>query len=122
MAPISRTTGDRQLNDLLERLQKDENRRYLLALRQVLEHDFGRYVLGETIGNTAEGSILDPSGSMMYYKEGRRTVGIELSEACSNADAEATTLMLAERRARLVERDRVIAAQTTAAEQRRPKE
>lgn len=114
-----RPTSDTSLNALLERLQDEENRRFLLALRGLLETVPGRYVLGETIGNTVDGSILDQSGSMMYYKEGRRVVGIELQEACSNADPENAMLMLAERRQRIVDRDRLIREETAAAEKRR---
>jgi hypothetical protein len=69
-----------------------------LAMSTILE-DAGIY-----------GSVYDHSGSMMYFKEGRRNFGLELRALLEKADETAVDTMDVERRARLRADDREVEA------------
>lgn len=74
---------------------------FLAALRETLQYESGRIVFAELLDRAGlYGSVYDPAGSLMYFKEGRRNFGLELRAACEQADESATYLMDLERRTR----------------------
>ena len=110
-------TGDRQgqasnprtLRDL-ERLDVREERRMVDALAVVLGTPEGRLFVGEWLHRHAGLFVtsFDHSGSIMCFKEGRRSAGLELLATTQEAHSELSDLMVAEQqqRARAVQRER----------------
>ena len=80
---------------------RDREALLLAALHETLAYESGRIVVAELLNRAGlYGSVYDPSGSLMYFKEGRRNFGLELRALCEQADEAATDLMDRERRAR----------------------
>lgn len=81
---------------------RDREALLMAALKETLRYESGRLVLSELLDRAGlYATSLDSSGSMVYFKEGRRNFGLEIRAACESADEEATDLMDRERRARI---------------------
>lgn len=97
---VHNAADPRQVKDA-KRLEGARERRWLGSLQVVLNQAAGRLVLSELLERAGlYGSVYDASGSLMYFKEGRRNFGLELRAACERASEEGTDLMDRERRER----------------------
>ena len=84
-------------------------------MKAVLATADGRAVLADIFDQAGiYGSVYDQSGSMMYFKEGRRNFGLELRAFCESVDEEQVERLDVERRARLRADDREVQAAHTA--------
>jgi hypothetical protein len=94
--------------------RREERRRY--AMKAVLATSDGRAVIADIFDQAGiYSSVYDQSGSMMYFKEGRRNFGLELRAFCESVDEEQVERLDQERRARLRADDREVQAAHTAA-------
>jgi hypothetical protein len=100
-------------------LERDREERMNVALREVLASPAGRLVLGELLERAGLfRTSFDPSGSMMYFREGRRNFGLEIQAALDAAAPDLFDLLERERRTRRQLEDRETdAAHTPRAEQ-----
>lgn len=117
---LVRNAADPEQVKRATRTVRDREALFVAALVEVLSYASGRIVFAEVFDRAGlYGSVYDPSGSLMYFKEGRRNFGLELRAACEAADDAATDLMDRERRERIKRDDRATdAAHTQRAEQR----
>jgi hypothetical protein len=98
------------------RTERDREARFTRAVQLTLAQPAGRLVFAELLERAGlYGSVFDHSGSMMYFKEGRRNFAIEMRAALEAADDAAVELMDQEMRARKRAGDREIDAAHTAA-------
>jgi hypothetical protein len=99
--PYTTNASDRGQQRRIERLAKRQEQRYIAALAASLQHPEVRYVVSvwlERAGLMV--SSFDHSGSLMNFKEGQRSFGLELLADCERADERAADTMELERRAR----------------------
>lgn len=83
------------------RKEQDRAEAFKAALRAVLDTPAGRYVLGELLerGRLYETSF-DHSGSVVYFREGRRNFALEIQAECIAADEKLFDWLERERRTR----------------------
>jgi len=97
------------------RKEHDDARRYQDMLRAALQSPEVRYVFSEILERCGLfASVFDHSGSVMYWREGRRNFGLELHSDLIAADETMVELMTRERRDRLRRDDRATEAHHTA--------
>lgn len=78
---------DRSQVRVSRRHQQDSQQALLGGLRAAMSTHEGRRGLGEFIESIGPlASVYDHSGSAMYYKEGRRSVAVELIATLEDAD------------------------------------
>lgn len=99
---LVRNAADPQQVRTAKRLEKRIQDQRDGALRAVLQTVEGRTLLSNLLDSAGLfGSVYDHSGSMMYFKEGRRNFGLELRADIERVDEAMAERMDVERRARL---------------------
>lgn len=116
--PLMTNAADPRQARHADRVQTRRDRRFSSGLRVLLAMPIGRYVIAELLARLGVYTTsFDHSGSEMYFKEGRRSVALDLRKWCEHADDALTEEMEREHRARQRADDRETeAVQTTAAE------
>lgn len=100
-ALVKNAADERQVKNARRYEQRRQNL-FEGALRTVLTTVEGRLVLSELLDQAGlYASVYDHSGSLMYFKEGRRNFGLELRALLERVDEPGTDTMDRERRARL---------------------
>lgn len=83
------------------RRDRDREARVLASLKAVMTMPAARLVFAELLDRAGlYETVYDHSGSVMYFKEGRRNFGLELRAWIEEADDRLAELMDQERRAR----------------------
>jgi hypothetical protein len=94
LLPIVRNAADPKQVKRAERTEARRFARFASALKAVMATPEGRYVLRTIIDDAGMlRSSFDTNGSMMYFKEGRRSFGLEIRAACVEVDEELVLLM-----------------------------
>ncbi len=119
---LVRNTADRGQVKYAERLERKRRDRFAASLRVCLGQSAFRIVMADWLerGCMYESSF-DPSGSVMYFREGRRNYALEMRADLEAADPGKTDLMEQERRERhRADAREIEAAHTTAAAEAPP--
>ena len=111
---LVRNASDPKQVRFAARKERQAEETLALALREVLSTSAGRYVWGEFLERAGIfESSFDHSGSVMYFREGRRNQGLEWQARLVAADEKAYELLERERRQRRARVDKEIDAVQT---------
>lgn len=101
MRSLVRNAADVVQVQRADRLERRRREYFTRALQASLTHPEVRVVFAELLDRAGVlDTVFDPSGSLMYFKEGRRAMGLELRRACEDVAQDLTDLMDNEHRAR----------------------
>jgi hypothetical protein len=99
---LVRNAADPSQVKFAARQEREREARFLSNLRSALASPEVRLVFAELLERAGlYQTVFDHSGSMVYFKEGRRNFGLELRALCEQASDELTDQMDRERRQRL---------------------
>jgi len=94
LLPVVKNAADPKQVKRAERLEARRFARLAVALKVMLSTKEGRLVLRTIIDDSGLlRSSFDPNGSMMYFKEGRRSYGLEIRALCVEVDEDLVLLM-----------------------------
>lgn len=104
---LVKNAADAQQVRRAERKTRDREAEFQQALTATLSDPAGRMLVWGLLDRAGiNGTIFDPNGSQMYFKEGRRNFGFEIQALAIACDEDLYLLMEREGRARQRRTDR----------------
>lgn len=111
--PLQKSASDPEQVQRAGRVVKGREGAFLLALRDVLDHETGRLVLYELIQRAGVYRSIWRMSAEIHYLAGRQDLGHELMASCYEASEDLYQLMEREARLRQTREDRgTVAAHT----------
>jgi len=113
--PLVKNAADRKQVAFARRKEQQREDEFLAVVRAVMNQADGRRLMWEILGRAGlDDTVFDHSGSIMYFREGRRNFGLELKAALLRADEDLFELMEHDMRAKQRAEAAEIAAMHTA--------